>query len=116
MVLKHDRCSGDSDGEYAAANACAARIRRHAQQDGSVFNVHFATIFFERKNTVRSYPSNGQIGKGKFSAGINAGADGNAFSDTVVEVRRPCRSMWREQLYIAHHLTDARTFSLRGGK
>ena len=67
MVLKHDRCSGDSDGECAAVNACAAGIRRHAQKDGSVLNIHVPTIFFERKNTVRSDASDSQVGKGKFS-------------------------------------------------
>src|SRR5205823_4319762 len=116
MVLKHDRCPCDSDGECAAANACAAGIRRHTQEDGSVFNVHVATILFERKNTVRSYSGDGQISKGKFSAGIDAGADGTAFGDIVVEMRRSGRSMRRKQIYIARHLTDTRFFSLRCGE
>src|SRR6516165_2415874 len=116
MVLKHDRCSGDSSGECAAANACTAGIRGHAQKDGSVFNVYVATIFVEREITARSYPGNSQISKGQFSAGINAGMDSTAVSDTVVEMRRAGRSMRREQIYIAHHLTDARLFSLRCGE
>src|SRR5689334_10777468 len=116
MVLKHDRGSADSNSERAAANACAAGISRNAKQDSSVFDVHIATIFFKGKNTVRSYPGNGQIRKGKLDARINAGVDSTAVRDVLVEMRRPARSMPSEQIHIAHHLTDTRFFFLRGGK
>ena len=116
MVFKHDGGSVDSNCQCGAANACAAGIFRNAQQDGSVFDVHIATIFFKRKNSVRAYPGNGQIRKGKFRARISASMDSTAVSDIVVKVRRPGRSTRSEQVYIAHHLSDTRFFFLRGGK
>src|SRR5690349_479012 len=116
MVLKHDGGSADSNSECGAANACPTGISRNAQQDGSVFDVHIATIFFKRKNSVRAYPGNGQIRKGKFGARINAGMDSTAVSDVLVEMRRAGPSTRREQVYIAHHLTDTRFFFLGGSK
>src|SRR5712692_2587919 len=108
VMLEHCGKSGNRSCGPANLDLRRAGLFRHAYQHRTVREVKIPSAVAKAKDTIRTEPGQSLIGKGKFSARIDAGSHRRTATHEIIQRSGARRCPRRKQMHILNNLRDAR--------